>query len=221
MENAAQSDIRAATAARPRNARSSVTNGKRLFVIKPGDNAWSRRYRDILGAIISDLGGESAGLSEGQKQLSRRAAALSLACERLECQLAGAPSEAAERFTAHAGGLSPHEILAEAGRILHGVARARGGDGLHQIAALPNDELDRITDLLVKAGDLAAKAIAAGSETSADLNLYGTLADRCGRTFQRLGLKRQPREVPSLDEYLNNKHADAVEVERQEAVDAD
>jgi hypothetical protein len=36
-----------------------------------------------------------------------------------------------------------------------------------------------------------------------DLDAYGTLTDRLGRCFQRLGLKRQPRDVtPSLSEYL-------------------
>jgi hypothetical protein len=42
---------------------------------------------------------------------------------------------------------------------------------------------------------------AAGNEI--DLDLYGTLTDRLGRCFHRLGLKRQARDVtPSLSEYL-------------------
>ena len=63
------------------------------------------------------------------------------------------------------------------------------------MARLPDAELDRVTDLLCKAGDLAARAIAAGSAQSADLELLGTLSDRCGRTFARLGMARVPREV--------------------------
>jgi hypothetical protein len=64
--------------------RSSVTNGKRLFVEHRGDTAWARRFRDVLFEIISDLGGADAGLSEGQRQLARRAATIAITCERLE-----------------------------------------------------------------------------------------------------------------------------------------
>jgi hypothetical protein len=209
-----QSDIRSATAPRPRNTRSSVTNGKRLFVINPGDNAWSRRYRDVLAEIVNDLGGPDV-LSEAQRQLARRATSLSMACEKLECQLAGAPSDAVARFTAQAGGLSPHAILHEASRVLHGIAVKRGGDKLSELAALPDAQLDRVTDLLVKAGELAAKAIAAGSETTADFQLYGMLADRCGRTFQRLGLRRRPRDVSQINGFtpLRSRFAEADEAE--------
>ena len=39
-----------------------------------------------------------------------------------------------------------------------------------------------------------------------DLDLFGTLTDRLGRAFQRLGLKRVPRDVtPTLAEYLARK----------------
>jgi hypothetical protein len=110
---------------RPRG-RSAVSNGKRLHVVPPGDTAWARRFRDVLAEIISDLGGVDAGLSEGQPQLARRCATLSIACERLEGE-------------ATAG----HEI---------------------------------------------------------DLDLYGTLTDRLGRAFQRLGLKRQARAVGSFSD---------------------
>jgi len=121
------------TASRPsspaaRAGRSAVTNGKRLHVVRPGDTAWARRFRDVLAEIIGDLGGRDV-LSEGQRQLSRRAATISIMCEKLE-------------------------------------------------------------------GEAAA-----GNEI--DLDLYGTLTDRLGRCFHRLGLKRQARDVtPSLSEYL-------------------
>jgi hypothetical protein len=68
-----------------RDQRSAVTNGKRLFVVRPGDTAWSRRFRDILASIISDVHSTSEnGLSEAQTQLARRATTLCIACERLE-----------------------------------------------------------------------------------------------------------------------------------------
>ena len=107
--------------------RSAVTNGKRLHVIPPGDTAWARRFRDVLAEITNDLGGADL-LSEGQRQLARRAATISIMCEKLE-------------------------------------------------------------------GDAAAGA-------AINLEDYGKLTDRLGRCFQRLGLKRQPRDVPVLAEYL-------------------
>ena len=70
-----------------KDQRSAVTNGKRLHVVSPGDTAWSRRFRDILSEIVSDLGGHDR-LSEGQRQLARRAATISIACERLEGEAA-------------------------------------------------------------------------------------------------------------------------------------
>jgi hypothetical protein len=68
--------------------RSAVTNGRRVHVVPVGDTAWSRRFRDVLAEIISDLGG-SDGLSEGQRQLARRAATISLECEKLEAKAVG------------------------------------------------------------------------------------------------------------------------------------
>ena len=120
--------VRRPPATRPSTLRSAVTNGKRLHVQPVGDTAWARRFRDLVAEIISDLGGADH-LSEGQRQLARRAATISLECEKLE------------------------------GRALSG------------------EEID--------------------------LDGYGQLTDRLGRTFQRLGLRRVPRDVtPTLDAYL-------------------
>lgn len=108
--------------------RSAVTNGKRLHVVPGGGRGpWVRRFKDVLAEITSDLGGADL-LSEGQRQLARRAATISIACERME------------------------------GRAVTG--------------------------------------------TDIDLEEYGRLTDRLGRTFQRLGLRRQPREVETLDDYV-------------------
>ena len=131
---------RAATAARPPAARakpapcrSAVSNGSRLHVEAPGDGAWSRRFRDLLAEIVSDLGGPDH-LSEGQRQLARRCATIALECERLEG---------------------------------------------HAVAGEP-----------------------------IDLDLYGTMTDRLGRAFQRLGLKRVARDVtPSVEEYIEHINA--------------
>ncbi len=80
--------VRATAGATParKDSRSAVTNGKRLHVVRPGDSAWSRRFRDILTEIISDMGRD--GLSEGQRQLARRAATICIQCEKMEGEAA-------------------------------------------------------------------------------------------------------------------------------------
>jgi hypothetical protein len=127
------SAVRPGSVDRAPRVRSAVTNGKRLHVIAPGDGKWSRRFADILGEIVSDLGGADR-LSEGQRQIARRCATISIACERME-------------------------------------------------------------------GEAAA-----GNQI--DLDVYGTLTDRLGRAFHRLGLKRQPKRVESLQDYLARKYPD-------------
>jgi hypothetical protein len=127
LENAPAT--RPSSGGRPAHVRSAVTNGKRLHVVAPGDGKWSRRFADVLGEIISDLGGAGAGLSEGQRQIARRCATISIACERMEGEAA------------------------------------------------------------------AGNAI--------DLDAYGTLTDRLGRAFQRLGLERRAKDIgPSLGDIL-------------------
>lgn len=127
QNNGRSSAIRGASEARPSRTRSAVSNGKRLHVIAPGDTKWSRRFRDVLSEIVSDLGRE--GLTEGQRQLARRCATISIICERLEGECA------------------------------------------------------------------AGKPI--------DLELFGSLTDRLGRCFNRLGLRRQARDVgPTLSDFL-------------------
>jgi len=122
----------------PSRCRSAVSNGKTLFVEADGRGPWGRRFRDVLAEIVSDLGGADR-LSEGQRQLARRAATISIACEKIE-------------------------------------------------------------------GDAAAGA-------AIDLETYGKLTDRLGRTFQRLGLKREPRPVLTLREQLE------LEAEAEEEAD--
>jgi hypothetical protein len=67
--------------------RSRVTNGKALFVEADQRGPWARRWRDVLAEITNDLGGADL-LSEGQKQLARRCATISIACERMEGEAA-------------------------------------------------------------------------------------------------------------------------------------
>ncbi len=160
-------------------------------------------------------------MSDGQRQLARRAASLSFACEMLESKLVGGPGEAT--WMQHAEGLSPFDILRESARILHAVARIKGGGGadeiIHQIAALPDDELTRVVDLLVKAGDLSHKAMSGGGDRAADLELLATLTGRLVRCFAQLGLRRQARDVGSLT-LADVLREDALEQQREAAAKA-
>ena len=112
-------------------ARSRVSNGKALFIDADRRTKPARRFRDVLAAIVSDLGGPDR-LSEGQRQLARRCSLLAVECELIE-----------------------------------------------------------------------AKAVA-GKEI--DLEAYGVMTDRLGRAFQRLGLKRVPKDItPHVADYLARK----------------
>src|SRR5262249_11682788 len=68
-------------------SRSRVSNGKSLFVEADNRGPWARRFRDVIAEITSDLGGADL-LSEAQRQLVRRAATISIACERMEGETA-------------------------------------------------------------------------------------------------------------------------------------
>jgi hypothetical protein len=67
----------------PSSVRSRVANGSKLLPLTDGRSAAARRFRDLFEDICVDLGG-AAHLSEGQRQLVRRAAMLSAESERLE-----------------------------------------------------------------------------------------------------------------------------------------
>jgi hypothetical protein len=68
-------------------ARSRVGNGKTLLPMVDGRSLTARRFKDLVEDIAADLGGEDR-LSEGQRQLIRRAAMLSAECERMEAMAA-------------------------------------------------------------------------------------------------------------------------------------
>lgn len=72
-----------------KQARSAVSNGKRLFADATIDRRgiWARRFRDLVLAYADDLGGLDR-LSAVQLGLVRRAASLSVAGEKLEAKLA-------------------------------------------------------------------------------------------------------------------------------------
>jgi hypothetical protein len=76
-----------------RHHSSAVTNRTKLFAIEGMDGRLgpARRFRDILEQIECDVGGID-NLSEGQRQLCRRAATLSFTAECMEVDaVAGKP----------------------------------------------------------------------------------------------------------------------------------
>ncbi len=80
------SPARTAADARAPRQRSAVTNGRRAFVDGSGTAAWTRRWRDLVSAHASDLGGPDI-LSEAQSSLVRRVATIEIELEQLEGKL--------------------------------------------------------------------------------------------------------------------------------------
>jgi hypothetical protein len=68
-------------------ARSRLTNGSQSLLFGDGRSAGARRYRDLLNAFASELGGMAA-LAASAQQAVRRAAQTSVECELLEAQRA-------------------------------------------------------------------------------------------------------------------------------------
>ena len=89
MESALESPQ---VAPRKSQGKSRVTNGSKLLPLADGRSVTARRFRDLYEDIAADLGGLDC-LSEGQKQLIRRAAMLSAECEKLEAQSARGEAE--------------------------------------------------------------------------------------------------------------------------------
>ena len=79
-------------ARRKPEARSRVGNGKTLLTMVDGRSATARRFKDLVEDIAADLGGKDH-LSEGQRQLIRRAAMLSAESERMEALAARGEAE--------------------------------------------------------------------------------------------------------------------------------
>ena len=60
-----------------------MPNGQLPFIEGDTRLKISRRFRDVLASIVTDLGGVER-LSEGQRQMARRCAMLSVECEKME-----------------------------------------------------------------------------------------------------------------------------------------
>jgi hypothetical protein len=82
---------------RTRHARSRVSNGKDLFLDRSvdGRSKAARRYRDIVAAVVADLG--NGAISEVRTQLVRRFAGASVLAEEMEARMAlGEPIDVGE-----------------------------------------------------------------------------------------------------------------------------
>ena len=78
-------------------ARSRVSNGSSTFLDSvDGRSVLARRYRDILGQLISDIGGDP---SEAQSIICRRAATLAVWAEQAESAMAGGNALNIAEFT--------------------------------------------------------------------------------------------------------------------------
>ena len=130
---------------RAAKGRSKVTNGKQLFLEGDTRLKVSRRFRDVLASIATDLGGVDR-LSEGQKQIARRCAMLSVQCEIAEsAAVAGEPFDvdAYGELTDRLGrafqrlGLKRvmHNVTPDLGADLTATAAGKSQDGLGAIAA--------------------------------------------------------------------------------------
>lgn len=76
------------TKALTRISRTRVTTGKQLFLERVDERSLiARRYREVLGSVVSDLGGTDA-MSEAELILARRAASLVVVAEQYESRMA-------------------------------------------------------------------------------------------------------------------------------------
>lgn len=96
--------IRSASEAQSPRQRSAVTNGRRTFVDGDGNAAWTRRWRDLVRAHASDLGGADI-LSEAQSSLIRRVATIEIELEQLEGKLSKGEAVDLDAYTRAAGHL--------------------------------------------------------------------------------------------------------------------
>jgi hypothetical protein len=89
----------ASAAARAKRPASAVTSGRKLFVENEADpnSAWSRRFRDLTGGHVNDLGG-TGSLSLAKVSLCRRAAALECELERMEGRMSAGEQVDLDRF---------------------------------------------------------------------------------------------------------------------------
>jgi hypothetical protein len=181
---------RSADARREAPQRSRVTNGSALFVEGDDRSAWARRYRDLIFAHTSDLGG-AAAVSEAQVALIKRAATLQIELELLEGKLSLAPARAGQSLQGKRQPPESLRVIAE--NCLAMAARYQPGS-----EAKPNPEADEGKyGYWLTAAREALKA--ASSHESVNLDVYGRTVGHLRRVLEALGLERKCRDVTMLD----------------------
>jgi hypothetical protein len=166
--------------------RSRVTNGSALFVEGDDRSAWARRYRDLIFAHTSDLGG-AAAVSEAQAALIKRAATLQIELELLEGKLSLAPARAGQ--SPQGKRQPPESLRVIAENCLAMAARYQPGS-----EAKPNPEADEGKyGYWLTAAREALKA--ASSHESVNLDVYGRTVGHLRRVLEVLGLERKARDV--------------------------
>ncbi|WP_429912887.1 hypothetical protein [Glycocaulis sp.] len=70
-------------------ARTRVANGSAALLAADGRSLWARRYKEVLASHVSDKGGDSE-VTAAELAILRRAAAITVECERMEAEFASA-----------------------------------------------------------------------------------------------------------------------------------
>jgi len=128
-----------AVATLPPACRSRVTNAKTPWLdasAVDGRSKVARRFKDVLNEITADLGGADR-LSEGQRQIARRVAMLSVQCELLEAQAVAGGEFDIERY----------------GMMTDRLGRAFQRLGLHRVA---KDVTPSLADIVARHRDAEA-----------------------------------------------------------------
>jgi len=69
---------------------SAVTSGRKLLMDGDVNSAWSRRYRDVINDLTSDLGGRSM-IGEAKAAIIRDCAALEIVLEKMRGKMSPKP----------------------------------------------------------------------------------------------------------------------------------
>jgi hypothetical protein len=88
---------------RPKRPFSAVTSGRKLLLKGDVNSAWSRRYRDVIASLTSDLGGRDM-IGEAKAALIRDCAALEIVLEKMRGRMSegqNVDAEAYARIAAH------------------------------------------------------------------------------------------------------------------------
>jgi hypothetical protein len=122
---------------RKATARARVTNGKEILPGIDGRSPTARRYRDVLAAVVADMGGEDH-CSEARLSLIRRFSAACCMAEQLEARLVN--GEAID--------IAEHSLLSST------LVRLAQRIGINRV---PKNVVPHLTEYLEAASEVAAE----------------------------------------------------------------